>query len=157
LHPLFRSRRRGGQIGLAAHGRRAPSPPLLVKRGSFTLRDGLKLSYLRWGTEGDPDVLLLHGGSLDSTDWQEVAPALAATGRRGAAPDLRGSGESDGAPEARYGVEQTVAALDELTDALGLATFDLVGHSIGAVTACVLAARSPERVRRCVMEDGGPA
>jgi len=128
-----------------------------VNRGSLTLSDGLSLSYLRWGSEGDPDVLLLHGGSLDATDWQEVAPALAATGRRVTAPDLRGSGESDWDPEARYGVEQALTDLDELTEALGVETFDLVGHSIGAVTACVLAARSPDRVRRCVMEDGGPA
>jgi esterase len=128
-----------------------------VTRGSFRLGDGLTLSYLRWGNDGDPDVLLLHGGGLDATDWQEVGPGLAATGRRVTAPDLRGCGESEWDPEARYGVEQTLADLDELLDALDLGTFDLVGHSLGAVTACVLAARSPERVRRCVMEDGGPA
>jgi pimeloyl-ACP methyl ester carboxylesterase len=128
-----------------------------VIRGSFTLGDGLSLSYLRWGEDGDPDVLLLHGGGLDSTDWQEVAPALAATGRRVTAPDLRGCGESDWDPEARYGVEQALADLDELVEELGLDTFDLVGHSLGTVTACVLAARRPERVRRCVLEDGGPA
>jgi pimeloyl-ACP methyl ester carboxylesterase len=126
-------------------------------RGSLTLSEGLSLSYLRWGEDSDPEVLLLHGGGLDATDWQEIAPALAATGRRVTAPDLRGSGESDWDPEARYGVEQTLGDLDELTEALGLGTFDLVGHSLGAVTACVLAARRPERVRRCVMEDGGPA
>jgi pimeloyl-ACP methyl ester carboxylesterase len=128
-----------------------------VTRGSFELGDGLSLSFLRWGDDGDPDVLLLHGGGLDATDWQEVAPVLAAGGRRVTAPDLRGCGESDWDPEARYGVEQTLADLDELIDALRLDTFDLVGHSLGAVTACVYAARRPERVRRCVMEDGGPA
>jgi esterase len=128
-----------------------------VTRGFFMLGDGLSLSCLRWGDDGDPDVLLLHGGGLDATDWQQVAPALAATGRRITAPDLRGCGESDWDPEARYGVEQTLADLDELLAALDLCTFDLVGHSLGAVTACVLAARLPERVRRCVMEDGGPA
>jgi pimeloyl-ACP methyl ester carboxylesterase len=128
-----------------------------VTRGSFTLSDGLSLSYLRWGDDGDPDVLLLHGGGLDATDWQEVAPALAGTGRRVTAPDLRGCGESDWDPQARYGVEQTLADLDELLAALGMGSFDLVGHSLGAITACVLAARTPERLRRCVMEDGGPA
>ena len=128
-----------------------------MTRGSFELGDGLSLSFLRWGDDGDPDVLLLHGGGLDATDWQEVAPVLAAGGRRVTAPDLRGCGESDWDPEARYGVEQTLADLDELIDALRLDTFDLVGHSLGAVTACVYAARRPERVRRCVMEDGGPA
>jgi esterase len=126
-----------------------------VTRGSFRLGGGLSLAYLRRG-EG-PDVVLLHGGGLDATDWQEIAPALAETGRRVTAPDLRGCGESDWDPDARYGVEQTLADLDELVGELGLGTFDLVGHSLGAVTACVYAARWPERVRRCVMEDGGPA
>ena len=91
------------------------------------------------------------------TDWQEIAPASCRDPRRVTAPDLRGSGESDWDPDARYGVEQTLADLDELVDGLGLETFDVVGHSLGAVTACVCAARRPERVRRCVMEDGGPA
>ena len=121
------------------------------------MSDGLSLSYLRWGEAGAPEVLLLHGGGLSADDWQEIAPALAATGRRVTAPDLRGCGESDWDPEDRYGVEQTVADLDELVAELGLETFDLVGHSLGAVTACVYAAERPARVRRCVMEDGGPA
>ena len=117
----------------------------------------MSLSYLRWGEDGAPDVLLLHGGGLDATDWREVAPALAAAGRRVTAPDLRGCGESDWDPDARYGVEQTLADLDELVEHAGLGSFDLVGHSLGAITACVYAARNPDRVRRCVMEDGGPA
>jgi pimeloyl-ACP methyl ester carboxylesterase len=50
-------------------------------------------------------------------------------------------------------VEQTVADLEELD----LGSFVLVGHSLGAVAACVYAARHPEEVRACVMEDGGPA
>jgi esterase len=128
-----------------------------VARRSFKLREGLELSYLSWGDEGAPELLLLHGGGLDATDWQVVAPAFAAGGRRVIAPDLRGCGESDWDPEARYGVEQAFADVEEIVEHLELATFDLVGHSLGAVTACVYAARRPERVRRCVMEDGGPA
>ena len=100
---------------------------------------------------------MLHGGGLDATDWREVAPELAAAGYLVTAPDLRGCGESDWDPEARYGVEQTLVDLDELTAHLALGSFVLVGHSLGAVTACVYAARHPERVVACVMEDGGPA
>jgi len=124
-----------------------------VKRGSFRLSGGLTLSYLRWGEDGAPDLLLLHGGNLSADDWQEVAPGLAAAGWRVTALDLRGCGESDWDPEARYGVEQIVADVAELD----LASFVLVGHSLGAVAACVYAVRHPEQVRACVMEDGGPA
>jgi len=126
-------------------------------RESFRLSDGLSLSYLRWGEASDPDLLLLHGGGLDATDWREVAPVLAGAGYRVTAPDLRGCGESDWDPDVRYGVEQTILDLSELTDHLDLDTFILVGHSLGAVTACVYAARNPGRVRACVLEDGGPA
>ena len=114
---LRAGRRRRAPHVAAARGRPA-SAQVLVSRGSFRLSGGLSLSYLRWG-EG-PDVVLLHGGGLDATDWQEIAPALAATGRRVTAPDLRGCGERDWDPDARYGVEQTVADLDELVDELRL-------------------------------------
>ncbi len=126
-------------------------------RASFRLAGGLALSYLRWGADGDPDALLLHGGGLDATDWQLVAPRLAEAGYRVTAPDLRGSGESDWDPEARYGVDQASSDVGELVEHLGLDGFDLIGHSLGSITACVYSARHPERVRRCVMEDGGPA
>jgi pimeloyl-ACP methyl ester carboxylesterase len=128
-----------------------------AERLPFTLSGGLGLSYLRWGSRDDPAVVLLHGGSLSASDWQEVAPALTAAGFQATAPDLRGCGESDWDPEARYGVEDILVDLDELVEHLGLDSFDLVGHSLGAVTACVYAARHPERVRKLVMEDGGPA
>lgn len=126
-------------------------------RAVFTLSGGLRLSYLTWGEAGDPDLLLLHGGGLDATDWREVAPKLAAAGYRVTAPDLRGCGESDWDPDVRYGVEDSLADLDELLAHLRLESFVLVGHSLGAVTACVYAARHPTRVVACVMEDGGPA
>jgi esterase len=124
---------------------------------ALELRDGLMLRYERLGEPGDPDLVLLHGGALDSSDWQEVAPVLAASGYRVTVPDQRGCGESDWDPEVRYGVEQGLSDLDELLDHLRVGSFVLVGHSLGAVAACVYAARDPERVRACVMEDGGPA
>jgi pimeloyl-ACP methyl ester carboxylesterase len=130
---------------------------VIADRLSFTLSGGLGVSYLRWGSPGDPDLVLLHGGSLSAIDWQEVAPTFAASGFHVTAPDLRGCGESDWDPEARYGVEDILVDLDELFEHLGLDSFDLIGHSLGAVTACVYAARHPERVRKLVMEDGGPA
>jgi pimeloyl-ACP methyl ester carboxylesterase len=63
--------------------------------------------------------LLLHGGGLDATDWREVAPELAAAGYRVTAPDLRGCGESDWDPEARYGVEDSLADIDEWSSSSG--------------------------------------
>ncbi len=127
------------------------------RRSSFTLSGGLALSYLRWGSPADPELVLLHGGGLAANDWCEVAPALAAAGYHVTAPDLRGCGESDWDPDAGYGVEQMLVDVDELLDHLELERFVLVGHSLGAVAACTYTARNAERVSACVMEDGGPA
>jgi pimeloyl-ACP methyl ester carboxylesterase len=128
-----------------------------MPRATLELAEGLSLSYLRLGEPGNAELLLLHGGGLSAEDWSEVAPAFAHAGYRVTVPDLRGCGESDWDPEVRYGVEDTLSDLDELVAELGLERFFLVGHSLGAVTACVYAARHPERVIACVMEDGGPA
>ena len=130
---------------------------MTTARGSFDLSGGLTLSYLELGKPGDPELLLLHGGGLSADDWCEVAPVLAAAGFHVTVPDLRGCGESDWDPEVRYGVEDTLADLDELIAYLGLDRFFLAGHSLGAITACVYVARHPEHVTACVMEDGGPA
>ena len=90
------------------------------RRDSFVLSDGLSLSYLEWGDDAHAQLLLLHGGGLNATDWREVAPELAAAGFHVTAPDLRGCGESDWDPEVRYGVEQIVADVEELVRHLGL-------------------------------------
>ncbi len=126
-------------------------------RSTLELSGGLALSYLELGEPGNPELLLLHGGGLSAEDWCEVAPVFAAAGYHVTVPDLRGCGESDWDPDVRYGVEDILADLDELLAHVGLEHFFLVGHSLGAVTACVYAARHPERVIACVMEDGGPA
>ena len=126
-------------------------------RSTLELSDGLELSYLQLGEPGSPELLLLHGGGLSADDWCEVAPVFAAAGYRVTAPDLRGCGLSEWDPHVRYGVEDSLADLDELIAHLGLERFFLLGHSLGAVTACVYAARHPEQALACVMEDGGPA
>ena len=71
-----RSRARRGR-GSASTGFRSR---VLVRRGSLhAAAAGSRSRYLRWGEDGEPEVLLLHGGGLDATDWREIAPALAAT------------------------------------------------------------------------------
>jgi esterase len=100
-------------------------------------------------------MLLLHGGTACAADWWPVAEAFA--GRwRVVAPDQRGCGRSDWDPEARYGIEPLLEDLAVLAAQLELADVVLVGHSLGAAAACLLAAERPELVRVLVLEDGGP-
>jgi len=49
-----------------------------------------------------------------------------------------------------------VADLLAVADQLGLARFDLLGHSMGGINAIVFASTYPERVRRLLIEDAGP-
>jgi pimeloyl-ACP methyl ester carboxylesterase len=66
--------------------------------------------------------------------------------------DPRGTGDSDPAdsPDA-YGLDDYVADLGHLQDALGQDTIDLLGHSHGSLVAILYAASFPDRVGRLVL------
>ncbi len=65
--------------------------------------------------------------------------------------DARGHGGSDKPHDpARYGEARMARDVRELIDELELESFDLVGYSMGAVTALLIAADDP-RVRRLVV------
>jgi len=83
-----------------------------------------------------------------------LAPALASAGAYVIAPDLRGRGQSD-KPQHGYSVTIHAADLLALADALGLESFQVVGHSLGAVIGMSLAVMAPERVSKLVMVDAG--
>jgi pimeloyl-ACP methyl ester carboxylesterase len=63
------------------------------------------------------------------------------------APAHPGCAQSDELAEG-YGIEDVIFHYLELFDALGLESFDLVGHCVGGWIAAELAVRYPERVRR---------
>jgi pimeloyl-ACP methyl ester carboxylesterase len=101
-----------------------------------------------------PPVVLHHGFAVDAHgNWGAtgVVDALVAAGRRVVALDARGHGRS-GAPHdpASYGEARMARDLRQLIDALGVPEVDLVGYSMGAVVALVLATDEP-RVRRLVV------
>jgi pimeloyl-ACP methyl ester carboxylesterase len=66
------------------------------------------------------------------------------------APAHPGCAESDDLGDG-YGIDDVVFHYLELFDALGLASFDLVGHCVGGWIAAELAVRYPERVRRLAL------
>ena len=55
-------------------------------RTGFTVVDGRQVHYLEWGPAGGPPVVCLHGGGQTAYMFEELGPALAATGQR---PDGR--------------------------------------------------------------------
>lgn len=123
----------------------------------------IELAYQTFGDASDPAVLLVMGLGTQMLAWpDEFCAGLAATGRHVVRFDNRDTGLSthlddlpgpspirvllrrDAAP---YSIDDMAADSIELLDALGLATVDLVGASMGGFIAQALALRSPGRVR----------
>ncbi|MEF3115396.1 alpha/beta fold hydrolase [Streptomyces chrestomyceticus] len=94
------------------------------------------------GTEGDPSVVLLHGGMLDQRMWDEQFTWLARSGLRTVRYDARGHGLSS-TVDGDYANHED---LRTLLDHLGIARAILVGLSHGARIALDMALAHPDRV-----------
>ncbi|SMX93512.1 alpha/beta fold hydrolase [Brevibacterium antiquum] len=94
------------------------------------------------------DALLLHGWPEFAACWEQTAAILLEHGMSVFAYDQRGY--SPGArPESvdEYTMPHLVADLDEISRAVGLDRFHLVGHDWGGMVAWHFAANHPERLR----------
>ncbi|GAB7036409.1 MULTISPECIES: alpha/beta fold hydrolase [Catenuloplanes] len=125
---------------------------MIIGTGSVKVGGGVTIAYRTAGDAGAPPVVLLHGGgSRGAASWDSVTVALAAAGTRPVALDLRGHGGSSRTRDYPLtGFRDDVLAT---MDALGLGTVSLVGHSLGAHTASLVAQGAPGRVTRLVLED----
>ncbi len=119
---------------------------------SRTLKGDPKIAHYDsgGGVAGEPPIVLLHGATLRSEDWENVFPRLG-TRYRVIAYDARGHGKSGRA--ASYGLEELVSDLVRVLREIAKAPAILIGHSIGGATALVAAAREPSLVRAVVLED----
>ena len=96
-----------------------------------------------------PRVIALHGWLDNAASFVPLAAHL--HGIELVAPDLPGHGRSAHlAPGADYSFAAAVNSVLDIADALGWERFSLLGHSMGAGIASLVAASSPERVRRLV-------
>jgi pimeloyl-ACP methyl ester carboxylesterase len=98
---------------------------------------------------GEP-LVLIHGLATTRSIWRHAAPLLAAT-RQVVTLDVPGFGASR--PVGRgFDLEVVAARVAEDLRAGGVPEpFDLVGHSMGAAVALMLAARQPDAVRSLVL------
>ena len=112
--------------------------------------NGIDVHYLRTG--GDkPPVVLLHGLMTNGACWTPLARALEKD-YDVVMPDARGHGNSS-APDHGYSYNELAGDVIGLIDALGLATPVLLGHSMGGMTAAVVASQMPKRLRGLVLAD----
>jgi pimeloyl-ACP methyl ester carboxylesterase len=108
----------------------------------------LDVGYYEAGPSDGGVVLLLHGFPYDIHSYVDVAPRLAAAGRRVIVPYLRGHGATrfvdSEAP--RSGQQGAIGAdVIGLLDALEIPRAILAGYDWGGRAACVAAALWPER------------
>lgn len=104
---------------------------------------------LRWGEPGQPRVLALHGWLDNAASFVPLAPHL--PGLDLVAPDLPGHGRSAHQPRGTdYSFAGAVHHVLDIADALGWERFSLLGHSMGAGIASLVAAGAPDRIERFV-------
>jgi len=119
---------------------------------SRTLKGDPKLAYYdsAGGAPGEPPIVLLHGATFRSEDWENVFPRLA-TRYRVIAYDARGHGKSGRAGS--YAIDALADDLFRVIDAVAGGPAIVIGHSLGAATALVAAAMRPEAIRALVLEE----
>jgi pimeloyl-ACP methyl ester carboxylesterase len=92
-----------------------------------------------WGPMGAPLVLAIHGWLDNAASWRRIGPAL--SGFRVVAIDLAGHGLSDHRPPGvRYHHVDNVDDVVAVADALQYERYILLGHSMGAGIAPMVAA-----------------
>jgi pimeloyl-ACP methyl ester carboxylesterase len=101
-----------------------------------------------------PPVLFLHGFGSTKEDYADFAhiPKLAAGGF--IAFDAPGFGRSMSSDLSRVSIEFLVDVADAVLKRLAIEEFHVVGHSMGGLTALMLAQRAPDRVLSFVNIEG---
>lgn len=112
--------------------------------------NGIHMHYLRTGGS-KPAVVLLHGLAGGGACWEHLARALAEE-YDVLMPDARGHGGSS-APRDGYRYEDHAADLAGLIEGLGLAAPVLLGHSMGGMTATLVASRAGRALGGLVLAD----
>lgn len=117
----------------------------------------LTLAALEWGDPAAPPLLALHGWLDNAASFAALAPRLASR-HRVIALELPGHGHSGHLPAgADYHYLDHVRAVLAALDALELPRCSLLGHSLGAGVASLVAAAAPARIERLHLVEGlGP-
>jgi pimeloyl-ACP methyl ester carboxylesterase len=96
-------------------------------------------------------ILLIHGSTGSLADWQERVADLLAESYRVVAFDSYGFGLSERNRSFNYGHVFWTQQAIEVLDALGIERAVVLGHSAGAMTAVMLAADHPDRIRAAII------
>lgn len=116
----------------------------------FIDTNGIRMAVYEQGD--GPPVVLLHGFPEIAYSWRHQLPALAGAGFRAIAPDQRGYGQTDVPPKVSdFGIDELIADVHGLLDALELDTATFVGHDWGALLLWQMAMKRPQRIERLII------
>ena len=108
---------------------------------------GVGLTVAAAGRDGDlAPVVLLHGFGSTKEDYLDIACQRAFTGHPFLAYDAPGCGETFCENLPGISIPFLVKTAQALLDHAGIRRFHLVGHSMGGLTALMLAHQEPDRV-----------
>jgi pimeloyl-ACP methyl ester carboxylesterase len=117
---------------------------------AFCETNGIRIHYTRTGG-GKPTLVLLHGLTANGACWTRLAHLLEKEYDI-IMPNARGHGES-GVPDFGYLYEDHARDVIGLINSLNLSPPVLLGHSMGGMTAAVIASRSPKLLRGLILAD----
>lgn len=123
----------------------------------FTSSDGLKLYYRDYAGPADrPPLLMLHGLTRNSRDFEDVAARYAGEWRI-IAVDFRGRGFSQHDPSSANYLPP-VYAMDvlRLLDELEIEKAVFLGTSLGGLVTMIVATMAPQRIAGAMLNDVGP-
>lgn len=122
--------------------------------------DGLALYARDYAGSGGParcPVICIHGLTRNSADFEDVAPWIAAQGRRVIAVDVRGRGRSDRDPDpSRYNPAVYAKDVLALLDQSGIGRAVFIGTSMGGIITMAIAMKRLKAIAAAVLNDVGP-
>jgi pimeloyl-ACP methyl ester carboxylesterase len=120
--------------------------------------DGVDLEVATAGRAGDlAPVVFLHGFGSTKEDYLDIAGQRAFAGRPFLAYDAPGCGETYCHDDSSVSIPFLVRTARAVLDLAGIRRCHLVGHSMGGLTALLLAHQEPDRVLSFVDIEGNVA
>lgn len=116
----------------------------------------MTFAWIQHGQTTKPAVIGLHGWLDNAATYDLISPYFEEFCFYSL--DLAGHGKSDHLPlAAHYSVLEYASYVIEFVDAMNISQFHLIGHSMGACIASLLAGAVPDRILSAVLIEGlGP-
>ncbi len=123
----------------------------------FNVADNIVMRAKHYAGGAKTPVLCIPGLTRNASDFDDLAPKIAAAGRDVITVSLRGRGLSDWDPDyLNYHPETYRDDVLTVLDTLNIGAAIFVGTSLGGIVTMVAHEAAPERVKAAVLNDIGP-